>query len=246
MATPSAPPEIVSHDSGYKVTLGTPPPRRAGEKSLVEILVVPIALTVATAIAGHFANEINRTAQKAASDRAERAAQISAVAEISAGPGENPSIPLFVARLALYEEHAVPILIALLQDEESEQRLSPEQRNVVERNLIQIALQGHQEAVGRPMLAVLEDPWKLYGFRTHRSALRILSILCYPGMADAVAASRYDPRERMKEGDWERLLSNSEDQQGFDEALARARQLAGSCAAKPEKEPQWALSLGRR
>jgi len=229
--------------------MGERPPSGGGEKSLLEILVIPIALTLVTALVGYFADRINHRAQEAANERALQAAQIAAVAEISAGSAkplgaegksEKQSIPLFVARLALYEERAVPILLALLQDEESDQRLTPQERTVVERNLIQIALREHADAVGRPLLEVLDDPFKLYGSGAHGSALRILSRICYSGFAEVLA--RYAPQNTMKEGDWSQLSAQSVDIKTFERALALARERAldPKCGAKPKIEPSWA------
>ncbi len=226
------PPEFFSHDSGsgYRVTLSPPGASKDGNKSLLELLIAPIAVVLVTGIVGYVADRINHRAQEAANERTIQAAQIAAVAAISAGPtkphgAEDESgqqgIPLFVARLVLYEEHAVPILLALLQDEESSQQLNPQERTVVERNLIQIALRGHADAVGRPMLEVLNDPWNLYGYRTHRSALRILSRICYSGFDETIA--KYRPEKTMKEGDWDNLNAHSEELESFQNALHAAK-----------------------
>jgi len=204
-------------------TSAAPPP-----KGLLELLVAPVTLAVVTTLAGSFAVALNSRIQKAETDRAFRASQIDAVVKVRP-PATPAEVNFYARRLAAYGEFAIPLLTAALQTDEESDRVE------AERSLIQIALlSGKTAEVGRAMAIILQDKWQTYDRLVHRSALRIISAICY-GEASPILAS-YSPKDVVKK--WDQVRGIPAWVEDFNGVLEKARALAKSCTTEEREARQ--------
>jgi hypothetical protein len=200
-----------------------PSPAREPGKSLLEILIVPVTLALITAIVSVAGTKISAAVQEAQNERSFRSTQLAAVEQLatSAAQGDLSGI---APRLVAYEQMAIPALFGVLQRPD----LASNNRTVVERSLVQIGvIYGHDDEVGRAMLMIIDDPWKLYDHETHLSAMKILSSICYKEARKKLEA--YEPEEVVM--DWADVQSNHLDK-AFNDTWVQARRRLGSEACR--------------
>lgn len=163
---------------------------------LAKVLVVPIVVA-ALSFAGVQVASLFAAAQE------ERARQDARIAEVNrlAGIRVSQSFGVLAASLLPYRASAIPMLSALLREEDDNLRFSAED------GLIQLArLYDLRDKVGESMLLVLDDRVGRYDYRVHFSALRVLAVIRYPGAARSF--EHYDPRQAVP--DWEAFVGNRE------------------------------------
>jgi hypothetical protein len=175
-----------------------PAPVKEQSKSLLEILIVPVTLAVITAIVSVEGTRINTSAQEAQNARSFRSTQLAAVEQLAASAAQG-DLSGIAPRLVAYEQMAIPALFGALQRDD----LTSDNRDVVERSLVQIGvIYGHDDEVGKAMLIILEDPWQLYRYEAHESAMRVLSSICYAEARKKLEA--YEPSTAVK--DWASMI----------------------------------------
>jgi hypothetical protein len=228
MAAHDSPPEDRQREAAEapgRMAAGTTQP--PGRKSLTELLIIPVTLTIVTSLAGSFAVWINGNIQKAETERAFRASQINAVVKLplTATAGDSR---LYAPRLAAYGEYGIPLLTDILQSYPEAEQVA-----AAERGLIQVGvISSHSEAVGKAMRLILQDRWASYDHRVHESALRIISAVCY-GQASLVLGS-YEASAVVK--DWDQVLASEKWLSHFNGVLATARQVATRCSGSKQGE----------
>lgn len=228
---------------------GPRPAKPEASKSLLEVLVVPVTLALITAAVAFTGTRISSSVQQAADERSFRSTQVAAVEKLAAavGTGQDGEMEKLAPRLIAYEQFAIPVFFGALQRED----LGAQDRRVVERSLVHVGgVSGHVEEVGSAMLQILQDPWRLYGYKAHESALRVVSSICFRGAEQTLAA--YAPETSVK--GWVDVRSVPEEVECLDEVdtkecffirLGRARQRLASQTCGSRGSPGWGFRLGR-
>lgn len=238
-STPTSPPDAkdAHNASGEKRPPGAPEPvspsGTAPAKGLMEFLIAPVAVALATAIAGAFAVLLTSTLQKAETDRTFRASQIDAVAKLKP-PASSEEIRLYGPRLAAYGEFSIPLLTVELASE-SDPDSECGRCLAAERSLVQIALlSGKSAEVGKAMTIILEDRWKTYDRRVHQAALRVVSAICYRDSQALLDA--YAPERVVK--DWGRVKGITKWVAEMQATINTAREIVKTCTPQDEENKQ--------